>query len=83
MTLGSAAPVAHFALEQARFAAGELVLVRGAAGSIGIAAVELASQKGSVTVTTSSSTRGERLRELGATHVLDRGGNVTGLRLSM
>ncbi|MDV8071265.1 zinc-binding dehydrogenase [Rhodococcus sp. IEGM 1366] len=78
VTLGSAAPVAHFALEQARFAAGESVLVRGAAGSIGIAAVELASRKGSVTVTTSSSTRGERLRDLGATHVLDRGGNGDG-----
>ena len=78
VTLGSAAPVAHFALEQARFAAGESVLVRGAAGSIGIAAVELASQKGSVTVTTSSPARGERLRDLGATHVLDRGGNGDG-----
>ena len=76
VTLGSAGPVAHFALEHAHFRAGDSVLVRGAAGSIGIAAVELASRAGAglVAVTTSSPERGERLRELGATHVLDRSG---------
>ncbi|GAA4836563.1 zinc-binding dehydrogenase [Luteimicrobium xylanilyticum] len=74
VTLGSAAPVAHFALEHARFGAGQSVLVRGAAGSIGIAAVELAARGGAsaIAVTTSSAGRGARLRELGATHVLDR-----------
>jgi NADPH:quinone reductase-like Zn-dependent oxidoreductase len=76
VTLGSAAPVAYFALEHARFAAGESVLVRGAAGSIGIATVELAVRggAGAVAVTTSSAERGARLRELGATHALDRHG---------
>ncbi|MGO4535984.1 zinc-binding dehydrogenase [Leifsonia sp. 2MCAF36] len=76
VTLGSAGTVAHFALQHARFSAGEAVLVRGAAGSIGIAAVELAVQAaaGSVTVTTSSDERGRRLAELGATHILDRAG---------
>ena len=56
--------------------AGETVLVRGAAGSIGIAAVELAARAGAgaVGVTTSSPERGKRLRSLGATHVLDRAG---------
>ncbi|WP_296391640.1 zinc-binding dehydrogenase [Williamsia sp.] len=80
VALGSAAPVAHFALAQARFTAGESVLVRGASGSIGIAAVELASRggAGSVTVTASSASRGERLRGYGATHVLDRDGNGEG-----
>lgn len=79
VTLGSAAPVAHFALAHARFAPGESVLVRGAAGSIGIAAVELAARGGArvVAVTTSSPERGRRLRELGATHVLDRAGAGT------
>lgn len=74
--LGSSATVAHFALEHARFAPGERVLVRGAAGSIGISAVELAARRGAaaVAVTTSSAQRGERLRALGATHVLDRSG---------
>jgi NADPH:quinone reductase-like Zn-dependent oxidoreductase len=53
------------------------VLVRGAAGSIGIAAVELAARDGAsaVAVTTSSAERGARLRELGATHALDRSGD--------
>jgi NADPH2:quinone reductase len=76
VTLGSAAPVAHFALAHGHFSAGETVLVRGAAGSIGIAAVELAARQGAgaVVVTTSSVERGRRLRELGATHVLDRSG---------
>lgn len=77
VTLGSAAPVAHFALAHAHLRAGESVLVRGAAGSIGIAAVELAAAAGAavVAVTTSSDERGRRLRDLGATHVLDRSGS--------
>lgn len=77
VTLGSAAAVAHFALAHAHFTAGESLLVRGAAGSIGIATVELAARGGAsvVAVTTSSPERGERLRELGATLVLDRAGH--------
>jgi NADPH:quinone reductase len=77
VTLGSAATVAHFALAHAHFTAGESVLVRGAAGSIGIATVELAARGGAsaVAVTTSSPERGKRLRELGATLVLDRAGH--------
>ncbi|MEV7392649.1 MULTISPECIES: zinc-binding dehydrogenase [unclassified Streptomyces] len=76
VTLGSSGVVAHFALSHAHFGAGESVLVRGAAGSIGIMAVQLAAGAGAgaVAVTTSSSERGERLRTLGATHVLDRSG---------
>jgi len=76
VTLGSAGPVAQFALAHAHLAPGESLLVRGAAGSIGIAAVELAARDGApaIAVTTSSPARGERLRELGATHVLDRSG---------
>lgn len=76
VTLGGAAPVAHFGLAHAHFAPGESVLVRGAAGSIGIAAVELAVRGGAsaVAVTTSARDRGARLRDLGATHVLDRSG---------
>ena len=76
VTLGSSGAVAHFGLRHARFAAGESVLVRGAAGGIGTMAVQLAARGGAATVavTTSSPERGERLRELGATHVLDRSG---------
>ncbi|AYG02442.1 zinc-binding dehydrogenase [Gryllotalpicola protaetiae] len=76
VTIGSAAPVAHFALAHGRFRRGESVLIRGAAGSIGIAAVQLAARAGarSIAVTTASAERGRRLVELGATAVLDRTG---------
>ncbi|MFD6423141.1 zinc-binding dehydrogenase [Streptomyces sp. NPDC060198] len=76
VTLGSAGVVSHFGLRHAHFAPGETVLVRGAAGSIGIMAVQLAARGGAaaVAVTTSSAERGERLRRLGATHVLERSG---------
>ncbi|MFD0686111.1 zinc-binding dehydrogenase [Actinomadura fibrosa] len=76
VALGGSGVVAHFALERARFAAGETVLVRGAAGSIGITALQLAARggAGAVVVTASSAERGARLRGLGATEVLDRSG---------
>jgi NADPH:quinone reductase len=76
VTLGSSGVVAHFGLQHAHFSPGESVLVRGAAGSIGILAVHLAAQGGAsaVAVTTSSARRGELLRKVGATHVLDRSG---------
>jgi NADPH2:quinone reductase len=69
--------VARFALARAPFAPGDAVLIRGAAGSIGLAAVEIAAQGGAstVAVTTSSSERGRRLAALGATDVLDRSGD--------
>ncbi|GAA1220738.1 zinc-binding dehydrogenase [Pseudonocardia alaniniphila] len=74
VALGGSGVVAHFGLAHAHLAAGESVLVRGASGSIGTTTVQLAAQQGAgaVAVTTSSPERGERLRELGATHVLDR-----------
>ncbi|WP_280457153.1 zinc-binding dehydrogenase [Nocardia carnea] len=77
VTLGSSGMVAHFALAHAHFVPGEAVLIRGAAGSIGIMAVQLAARGGAraVAVTTSSAERGARLRALGATHVLDRSGD--------
>lgn len=77
VTLGSSGPVAHHALAHARFTPGESVLVRGAAGGIGVLAVQLASRAGAgaVAVTTSSAERGERLRALGATDVLGRSGD--------
>ncbi|MFD6285724.1 zinc-binding dehydrogenase [Streptomyces sp. NPDC060205] len=76
VTLGTSGVVAHYALAHARFTPGEAVLVRGAAGGIGVMAVQLAARGGAaaVAVTTSSAERGTRLRQLGATHVLDRSG---------
>ncbi|RSN55252.1 NADPH:quinone reductase [Amycolatopsis sp. WAC 04182] len=80
VAVGTSGMVARFALAHAPFTAGESVLVRGAAGSIGIMAVQLAASGGAsaVAVTTSSAERGDRLRELGATHVLDRSGEGDG-----
>lgn len=80
VALGTSGMVAHFGLAHAHFAPGESVLVRGAAGSIGIMTVQLAAAGGAsaVAVTTSSAERGDRLRELGATHVLDRSGEGDG-----
>ncbi|KZB82983.1 zinc-binding dehydrogenase [Amycolatopsis regifaucium] len=80
VTLGTSGMVAQFALAHAHFAAGESVLVRGAAGSIGIMTVQLAAAgaASAVAVTTSSAERGDRLRDLGATHVLNRSGDGDG-----
>jgi NADPH2:quinone reductase len=76
VTIGSAGTVAHLALAHAHLSAGESVLIRGAAGSIGIAAIEHAAraEASTIAVTTSSTERGLRLREYGATEVLDRDG---------
>ena len=76
VTLGSSGVVARFALRHAHYAAGETVLVRGAGGGIGVMAVQLAARAGAgaVAVTTSSGPRGNRILELGATHVLSRAG---------
>jgi NADPH:quinone reductase len=75
--VGSAGPVAHFALAHGHFTSADSVLVRGGSGSIGIATVELAARAGAevVAVTTSSRERGDRLGEFGATHILDRDGH--------
>ncbi|GAB3430641.1 zinc-binding dehydrogenase [Actinophytocola sediminis] len=80
VTLGGSGAVAHFGLRHAHFTAGESVLVRGAAGGIGVLAVQLAARGGAsaVAVTTSSAERGARLRALGATRVLDRAGDGGG-----
>jgi len=77
VAVGSAAPVARLGLERAGLGPGQSVLVRGAAGSIGLSAVELAVAAGAstVAVTTATASRGDRLRGFGATHVLDRSGN--------
>ncbi|MFE7118517.1 zinc-dependent alcohol dehydrogenase family protein [Streptomyces sp. NPDC057654] len=77
-TLGNSGMTAHFALAQTHFAPGETLLIRGAGGSLGTMLVQLAARQGAgaIAVTTSSPERGARLRELGATHVLDRAGEV-------
>src|ERR1700691_6796163 len=67
VTLGSSGAVAHFGLRHARFAPGESVLVRGAAGGIGIMTVQLAARGGAGAVAdiTSSARGSDGLREAG------------------
>ena len=76
VTLGSSGSVAHFALRHAHFTRRESVLIRGGAGGIGVMLVQLAAAAGANTIAVTASTieRGNRLRQLGATHVLDRNG---------
>ncbi|MET1071853.1 MAG: zinc-binding dehydrogenase [Umezawaea sp.] len=74
--LGVSALVAELALRRVDLAKGESVLVRGAGGGIGILATQIAHARGAeVTAVTSSAARGERLRALGADHVVDRTGS--------
>jgi NADPH2:quinone reductase len=57
---------------KARIVAGETVLVHGASGGVGIAAVQLARALGLTVIGTAGSERGKKLvREQGAHHVLD------------
>ena len=70
---GVNALVAENALHRTGVSVGERVLVLGAGGGIGVLATQIARARGGeVTVVTSSAARGERLRALGATHVVDR-----------
>lgn len=55
---------------------GETVLIQAAAGGVGLAAVQLASQAGATVIAVVSGTqRRSRLLELGADHVVDRAAN--------
>jgi NADPH:quinone reductase-like Zn-dependent oxidoreductase len=57
------------ALESVRLAAGETVLIHGAAGGVGLLAVQLAAQRGATVIGTASSAKHELLQRLGATPV--------------
>ncbi len=61
---------ASIALEVLRLAAGETLLVHGAAGSVGTAAVQLARLAGATVVGTASEANQDYLRELGAIPVV-------------
>lgn len=65
--------IAHDALfEFGGLKAGETVLIQGATGGVGLAAVQLASQAGATVLTTASSAeRNDRLRDYGSMHGID------------
>jgi NADPH:quinone reductase-like Zn-dependent oxidoreductase len=52
---------------------GERVLVTGASGGVGSAAVQLARRRGAEVIAVASNSKAEGLRALGASQVIDRG----------
>lgn len=58
-------------LRRAQLSRGETVLIHGASGAVGTAAVQLASHFGADVTAVCSSTNGELVRSLGATQVID------------
>lgn len=78
VSLGNAV-VARYSLLRAGLRKGDRLLVRGAAGGIGLMTTQLAAAEGvTVAATTSSPERGERLRRYGVSEVLDRSGEAGG-----
>ncbi len=64
----------HALFNRARGEAGEIVLVHGASGGVGIGAVQLARARGLTVIGTAGTERGRRMvAEQGAHHVLDHG----------
>ncbi|WP_373236052.1 alcohol dehydrogenase family protein [Cohaesibacter celericrescens] len=59
-------------LTRARLTSGETVLITGASGGVGSAAVQLAKAKGAEVIAVTSPAKFETLRTAGADHVLDR-----------
>ena len=55
----------------ANLSSGETVLIHGAGGGVGTAAVQLARLRGATIIGTSSSSKHETIRSLGATHTID------------
>ncbi|MFD4754503.1 zinc-binding dehydrogenase [Streptomyces sp. NPDC058426] len=66
-------------IERGRLAGGETVLVTGASGGVGLAAVQLARARGAKVVALSSGAKLAAVREAGADVVVDRAGDVTTL----
>lgn len=67
-------------LTRAAVKAGETVLVTGASGGVGSAAVQLAKARGAVVITVTSAAKSSSLMEIGADKILHRGDNyVEGL----
>jgi NADPH2:quinone reductase len=64
----------HALLHRARAARGEIVLIHGATGGVGLAAIQWAKAAGMTVIATGGSERGRKLlSDQGVTHVLDHG----------
>ncbi|MEO0773656.1 MAG: zinc-binding dehydrogenase [Pseudomonadota bacterium] len=69
---GTAAGLLH----RARVGHGQQVLVTGASGGVGLAAVQLAAKMGARVTGVSSASKAQMVREAGATEVLERGADL-------
>ncbi len=71
-------------IERARMREGETVLVTGASGGVGLAAVQIARARGAHVVAVSSGAKTDAVREAGADAVVDRAGDVVaGIRAAV
>ena len=70
-SLGVVAQTALQALDHAHLEAGQTILIQGASGSVGSAAVQLAKARGAHVIASGSAASLERLRSYGADQVLD------------
>lgn len=59
--------------------AGECVLITGASGGVGSAAVQLANRRGAEVIAMASSDKAEAVRALGATHIIPRDADLVAL----
>ncbi len=65
-------------LERAGVKAGERVLITGASGGVGSAAIQLAKRRGAVVIALCGADKAAAVKELGADRVVHRGGSLTG-----
>lgn len=65
-------------LTRAKVAAGERVLITGASGGVGSAAVQLASRRGASVLAVAGAAKAEAVATLGATRVIARGADLIG-----
>ncbi|PYG28307.1 alcohol dehydrogenase family protein [Pelagimonas varians] len=65
-------------LTRSRVAAGDTVLVTGASGGVGSAAVQLAQARGATVIAQTSASKADSLRALGAAQTVDRGADLLG-----
>lgn len=63
-------------VERAGVSASDVIVVTGASGGVGVALVQLAVARGADVIAVCSASKADGVREAGATHVVDRAGDV-------
>lgn len=70
---------AEHMVSRARVGSSDVVLVTGASGGVGTAAIQLAARRGATVIAIAAVDKADALRVLGAETVLDRGADIVGL----